>query len=355
VQARGVGWLTGFSIGVVAACAVPDDLFPGGRIFLFGPLFLIFGLLGEWVQARSERAAFEEAALQRDQRSADGRVELVGLGAFRGEPNPFNAAIFRYEPGDIGGDEFAAAPVGSGRCPPLLGRVVVVSLFLGRDGRTWSDSEVAESYEALFRGISWLEREAQRYGARVNVDLARVYFVADDDDPDEVLLGFVRHGDEVGPFEQEAATKALTRATRAAAALGFHDATELFGAVARASGADTTVWLLHPREAGRSFAIPPEFHAPGNLNLAVFYPREASFPEPLAPPARADPVTVVHELLHLFGASDKYGTPLSSFAPQTVTSREVMRLSEERLSRLRIDPRTAAEIGWLTRLDDGFL
>jgi hypothetical protein len=85
--------------------------------------------------------------------------------------------------------------------------------------------------------------------------------------------------------------------------------------------------------------------------MAVCYPCEASFPEPLVGPARVDPVTVVHELLHLFGASDKYGRPLTAYAPRTVTSREVMRLSEERLARLRIDPSTAAEIGWV-RPDD---
>ena len=49
-------------------------------------------------------------------------------------------------------------------------------------------------------------------------------------------------------------------------------------------------------------------------------------------------MTVVHELLHLFGATDKYGRSLRDVPPGTVTSRDVMRLSETRLSRLRIDP-----------------
>jgi hypothetical protein len=82
--------------------------------------------------------------------------------------------------------------------------------------------------------------------------------------------------------------------------------------------------------------------------LAVCYLREASFPEPLPrnASARVDPVTVVHELLHLFGASDKYGHPLREFEPGTVTRHEVMRLSESRLSRLRIDERSARELGW---------
>ncbi len=83
------------------------------------------------------------------------------------------------------------------------------------------------------------------------------------------------------------------------------------------------------------------------MSLAVCYPRESSFPEPLTGSPRVDPVTVVHEMLHLFGATDKYGRSLRDFAPGSVSSREVMRLSETRLSRLRIDPSTAEEIGWV--------
>ena len=54
----------------------------------------------------------------------------------------------------------------------------------------------------------------------------------------------------------------------------------------------------------------------------------------------------VSNLLHLFGASDKYGYALKAYAPKSVTTRDVMRLSEGRLARLRIDSGTAAEIGW---------
>jgi hypothetical protein len=57
---------------------------------------------------------------------------------------------------------------------------------------------------------------------------------------------------------------------------------------------------------------------------------------------------LTHEFLHLFGASDKYGTPLATFPRQSVTSRDIMRLDHDRLSRLRIDALTAREIGWIS-------
>ncbi len=95
-------------------------------------------------------------------------------------------------------------------------------------------------------------------------------------------------------------------------------------------------------------AIPDDLTELIGVSLALCYAREANFPEPLHRPPYTDPVTVVHELLHLFGASDKYAVPLSSFPPGSVTSRDVMRLDSSRLERLRIDRATAAEIGWTT-------
>lgn len=351
MSARAGFWWFGLMLGMALAGLVPESLFPGVRPAVFGAAFLLLGLLGEIIQSSRARTAALAVASRRDARPADGRVDLARVAGFPGERNPFDGRFRLFSGTTPGALDTAEGPASDGwgdrDCPPLLGRVVIASLFLGRAGRTWSDTEVADSQEALLCAGAWLEREAQRYEAPVNVELAEVYFVADDDEPDEVAVGFVSHGEEVGPFEERATTKALLRATRAAASLGFRDAAELFRAVEGRVRADATVWLLHPREAGRSFAVPRDLRAPGGLSLAVCYPREASFPEPLVGPARADPVTVVHEMLHLFGATDKYGRPLDAFAPRTVTSREVMRLSEDRLSRLRIDPSTAAEIGWV--------
>ena len=55
---------------------------------------------------------------------------------------------------------------------------------------------------------------------------------------------------------------------------------------------------------------------------------------------------IAHEVLHLFGASDKYGVPLDSFRSGQVTHRDIMRMDARRLERLRVDPLTASEVGW---------
>lgn len=236
--------------------------------------------------------------------------------------------------------------------PTLLGRIVVISVFVGRDGGTWTDFEIARSMEGLIRAGLWIEREGSRREAPVNIGVADTYFRVEDDSIDLVEVGFEAEGDDFGPMEANASTKAVVVATRAAAQLGFAEVVDLMGRINPRVQADQRVWLFHIRRAGRSLAIPASECDVFGVGLAICFAREASFPEPLAGPGRIDPTTVAHELLHLFGASDKYGVSLRSFPPGSVTSRDIMRLNHDSLFRMTIDPLTATEIGWACRFLD---
>ena len=228
----------------------------------------------------------------------------------------------------------------------LVGKIAILSLFVGRDGTRWDDEEIARAHKSMIRAGEWIEREAIRWGAPVNVELAKVYFVADDPGSEEVAISVTDEGDHAAFFEADAVTKALASASRASASLGFADVADLVSSIGARVEADSRVWLLHLRRAGRSHAVAAVDAPIPGVSMAVCYAREAGFPEPLRGPPYSDPVTFVHEVLHLFGALDKYGLPLRSFEPKSVTERNVMRLDSESLSRLRVDPATAAEIGW---------
>jgi hypothetical protein len=343
-------WIGGLILGLLLAAILPESMFPGVRPAILGSALLVTGLIGELVEVIRARRSGHAAVWALDRRPADGRVDIAHLAGARSLPNPVDPRFGRYLGVDVD-VSFPAKGSESTRLsermsPPLLGRVVVVSLFVGRDGRSWSDDEIASAHSVLERAGAWLEREAIRWGAAVNIEMADTYFVFDDHQADDVFVGFVSEGEDVGPLEQGATHKALVGTTRAAAQLGFQDVGDMFHSIAARLDGNATVWLVHTRRAGRSFALPREQAELRGVSFAVCYVRESSFPEPLIGPARIDPVTLAHELLHLFGATDKYGRSLSDFASQTVSSREIMRLDETRLSRLRIDSRTAAEIGW---------
>jgi len=230
--------------------------------------------------------------------------------------------------------------------PPLRGRVVLVSMFVGADGRWWTDSEIARQLDSLERAGRWMEKQAGRYGVELGVGLADVYFSVEGEATPDVAIGFAPEGIDFGPYEQGSAVRALTLMSRAAAELGFHDAVDFVREIRARLPDATPVWLLHVRQAGRSMAVPLDLTELEGVSLALCFAREASFTEAISRPPVPDAATLAHETLHLFGASDKYGTPLGSFAPGTVTHRDIMRLDYDRLEQLRVDPLTARELGW---------
>src|SRR6185437_15906022 len=104
-----------------------------------------------------------------------------------------------------------------------------------------------------------------------NVDLADTYFVAEDETSEEVEVTFVPQGEQVQPIEARAQLRALTALTRAAGQLGFRDAVEMIARIDPRVEADTRVWLLHPRQAGCSFAVPIDATDLAGVSLAVCF------------------------------------------------------------------------------------
>ena len=342
---RIVFWL----VGLVAAFGLAFRLVPvpwlgvGLLVVLIG--LLAAGLLFEVVALARGRRVAQEPPVPVDTRQADGTVDVVPLIGARGDVVGRDSRFRRFrgfsaeDPGEPGRQVLHAPP-------PLRGRVVLVSVFIGRDGTDWSAAEIARAHAALTRAGEWIERQAIRWQAPVNVALAETYFATSDDHAEDVEVTFVPEGQGAGPFEADATVKAVAAFSRAARSLGFRDAVDLTARAGRRVEADALVWLIHPRRAGRSHAVRHDDDTPPGVALAVCYAREANFPEPLAGPPFVDPVTVAHELMHLFGATDKYGVPLRTFPPRSVTDRDVMCLNFETLSRLRVDMLTAEEIGW---------
>lgn len=340
-------WAIGLLItsGLVAALAsdgrTRDLVFPVALLAL-AACALSAEAASLWALARTSKRSTPPPGAK----PADGVVEVIPMASVEGEPNPASPRFRRFSRlGPRPGEPALVRRLPDSR-PALLGRVALISVFVGRDGSAWTDEEIVRGHAALERAGLWIEREAARHGARANIGLADAYFQVEDPEVDDVEVAFANEGDDVGPMEAHASTKAVVAASRAAATLGFADVVDLIGRVDRRVDADARVWLFHVRRAGRSLAIPAAECEVTGVGLAVCFSREASFPEPLAGSARVDPTTVVHELLHLFGATDKYGVALRSFRPGSVSSRDIMRLNHDQLARMTIDPLTASEVGW---------
>ena len=284
-----------------------------------------------------------------DDRPADGDVGWIEIAGIVSSPNLGSHGAERFLALSPGTSEpgFQKVRVWGRRFPPLLGRVAIVSLFVGRDGRDWSQSEIAKAHCALWRAGSWIEREAIRWNARVNIELASTYFAHVEDDTNlEVAILRPDEWGASGLADPDAEARILGILSRGAASLGFRDPVDLLGRIGARLDADQVVWLLHVRRAGHSLALLSDVTGIPGVAVAVCYADETSIEAPLAGPPFADPTTFVHEIMHLFGASDKYEVSLSTFPRGTVSERDVMVLGEDGLSRLRVDPLTAVEIGW---------
>jgi hypothetical protein len=347
MSVRGKVWSVGLvlTVGLVGSLGWDAD----SRELSIPVALLALGLcalIAEGSALRSLARGPARAATPEGAKPADGVVDLVPIPGVEGEVNPITPRFRRFLRMVTDRPEPDLAPLLSPTDPALLGRVVLISVFVGRDGRAWTDLEVGKSLEGLERVGLWIEREASRHDIPVNIGLADTYFQVEDDIIDRVEVEFTPEGDDFGPMETNAWTKAIIGASWAATLLGFRDVADLLGRINARVQADSRVWLFHLRRAGRSLAIPASECDVSGVGLAVCFAREASFPEPLTGAGRLDTTTVAHEMLHLFGASDKYGVSLRSFPPGSVTSRDIMRLNHDSLFRMTIDQLTASEIGW---------
>ena len=153
---------------------------------------------------------------------------------------------------------------GESRPPALQGRVALVSMFIGSDGRSWTDSEIARWTTSIERVARWMEQEADRYGAGVAVGVADTYFRVEGDRTPEVDIGAAWEGAGVGLFEMNSITRSLTLMSRAAAQLGFHDSVDLVREVARGSTARSPSGCstsAAPDDRSRSPSISPSWTA----------------------------------------------------------------------------------------------
>ncbi|WP_145273463.1 hypothetical protein [Tautonia plasticadhaerens] len=356
-------------MGAIAASAAGGLLLASG-IGRWGAAsvaaLVLLGAAVLWVRIGAARPPVEEdradeapdrtpPARPRDDRPADGEVGVVainGVVAESGGAGPEFRRFLALEPGP-GEVPFRSFRIWGRRFPPLLGKVALVSVFLGRDGTPWSDDEILKAHRALRRAGAWIEREAIRWQVPVNVDLADTYFSGVEPDADrEVAIFRPDEWGGVGLPDPDAEARILGILGRTAGALGFADPVDLLGRIGRRIEADQVVWLLHVRRAGKSIALPSDATGIPGVAVAACYAREEDFEAPLAVPPFADPITFVHELMHLFGAEDKYGVSLSTFPRGTVSERDVMVLGLESLSRLHVEPMTAVEIGWAVSPSD---
>jgi len=346
-----VAWRLIVGLGGFALLGTLALAFGEARMPTLVVLFVVWGVLalgGEVVGLIASLRRPPRWQAPDDAKEADGAIEFTALRGARSIPNSDDPRFGRFEGlGDA--EETPPREVTSGRSEnlPLLGTVTLATIFVGRYGNAWNDAEVAQTLASLQRAGVWIEREAQRWRAKVNVVLSETYISCDDEEPfTPTPMEVVSEGDHLGLFEGQAVERDMASVSRAVAALEFEGIADLALRLDRRLAGDRVVWLIFPKAAGRSHAIDAMATLLPGTAFAICYAAYADFPAPLNGPPVPSSTTLAHELMHLFGASDKYERSLDDFPTGSVTRRDIMRLDLSTLRQIRVDPLTAVEIGW---------
>ena len=338
-----VWWIQGAALGIVLALMFDDRNVPAGRLIVFGVTILAHGFLGELVFRRRRGGVRTQAALP-DGLVPDGRIAIRAFVKERCKPN---------EVDDRFGRQVQRPPRSSGRTrlasEGLTGRVVVSTIFNSGEYSEWSDAEIARALRTVERSCRWIEREAIRWNAPLKLDVAGAYFVFPLRPFHEPEINLADQAHDLGLVAQGEWEWIFKGLNQGLPELGCDDFIDfVVSAESSLAPNDGVVWLLFPRQAGRSFALHRSDGLTGGANLAVCYALDANFPEPLrGSRPRVDPATIAHEMLHLFHATDKYGKRLDAFPEGTVTRSDIMRMANLRSFETHtIDLATAREIGW---------
>ena len=159
MRARLVDWVLALIAGLAVAAITPETLFPGSR--LIGFMATIVGAMVVMARVRSAPFSIPNS---REERLPDGKVDIARVIGLVGEPNRVDPRFSRFLRLEQISSETPRGiprelPIAS-RCPSLLGRIVVFSVFLDSDRNTWSPEEVARSHQAILRAGVWMERQA---------------------------------------------------------------------------------------------------------------------------------------------------------------------------------------------------
>ena len=216
-------------------------------------------------------------------------------------------AVYRVEDHPEIQKNYFLASRGKGASKRLRGRVVLLSCFLQRGGRPFSEDAKRNYYAALRDATLWLEEEAKKF--RVPLTLESMHFdipVAKDATPRD---GFRL----VKDFLRSATVK---------------EAQEYYE---KRLGADETPFLLVFDEEGRSFAFEEAVGLAAEDELSVVFRKKDGYSS----------FTVIHELLHQFGAQDLYFPAAVRERAERYFQNSIMGIGKQEM-----DDLTAYLIGW---------
>jgi len=234
----------------------------------------------------------------------------------------------------------ANLPYGSaGNC---LGKSLLVNCFITEVGSNWSDQEKEIILEKEKEGIEWLINQAIIWG-KPELSFKIINFTKEHD----ILLASIPKINWINV----GTTKYVLHAA------GYEDIFPLYDSLKKKYDVDNVLFLFFSTTEGRSFAQPVtkkivNFDRENYIEGAIVYKTYRDNEKVLRNG------TIIHEILHLYGAWDLYNPKKEWQIDNTIYAhyaRSIMLNGRKNdLSNVIIDPLTAWRIGWSKNYFDWF-
>lgn len=231
-------------------------------------------------------------------------------------------------------------PYGSAK--ELKGRTLIVNCFVSEANKKWDPEEKQEILDREKYGISWLHAQAVKWKMDDGLDFQRINIGLDKD----IKLNKIENYKELsGSFKIDWTPLAIHAA-------GYPSLIDFYDSVKNATQVDNVVVIVFACSKGRSYARPAYSNSKKNerfLEGAVVY-RTDRYNNGIVNG------TIMHEMLHLFGAWDMYREEATAMrSPEMdakirgIFANSVMISSKYDMDDVVIDQMTAWRIGWAKR------
>lgn len=229
-------------------------------------------------------------------------------------------------------------------CRNLTGTPVVVLLFVDDNVSRWSKNEVLTfMQEQILPGLDYLERNARKWGQDLDFIVESYSSALSDYE--------IKYEGRVNPdLYVGGSTKDVL--DQAAADIGCRSNWDLYSYYKAKYPKNEIIFLNFLNKSGRSYAR----HAfqPGyneySEHCVIFADHYGSFPAMRTDGSRAS--TIVHEILHLYGAEDFYKPYAREQLANKVYPHDIMLWQYDNIEENVIGDCTAYSIGWTNSVPD---
>ena len=221
-----------------------------------------------------------------------------------------------------------------GSAKQLKGSTLIVNCFVSARRYKWKATEKKEILAKQAEGLEWLKNQA------LNRNITDLSFSISN-------IGF-ENDIQISKIESDIEPRRLkvNWVPLVLNAAGFNDLPSFYDSIKKESKADNIVVLIFAKDRGRSYAQSSGSNSKNNIRFlegAVIYDQSFNGDEMTS-------ATILHEMLHLFGARDIYTSKTKDADAEekmrSVFHRSIMLATHRDIKPLIIEQLTAWCIGW---------